>query len=371
MKRHLTIAAFACVSAAMLVGAASSAAKPRKTAAPAAPAFTLTDQDGKKVSLADFAGKVVVLEWINWECPFVKRHHQAGTMKDLAATYAPKGVVWLGVNSTKHHDAKVNRKGIATYKLPYPVLDDHAGTVGRLYAAKTTPHMFVIDKTGAIAYQGGIDDDPRGKMKGKATNHVAAALDDLLAGKAVSTPQSKPYGCSVKYAPQPAGAPAFTLADQDGKQVSLADFAGKVVVLEWINWECPFVKRHHQAGTMKKLAAAYAPKGVVWLGVNSTKHHDAKVNRKGIVTYKLPYPVLDDHAGKTGRLYAAKTTPHMFIIAKTGAIAYQGAIDDDPRGRKKGKAANYVAGALDNLLAGRAVSTPKTKPYGCSVKYAK
>ena len=204
--RLRTMVTIAAAGALLTAGAFSLAEKARKPAAPAAkkvaaaPAFTLADQDGKQVSLGDFAGKVVVLEWINWECPFVRRHHQAGTMKDLAAAYAPKGVVWLGVNSTKHHDAKANRKGIATYKLPYPVLDDHAGTVGHAYGAKTTPHMFVIDKVGAIAYQGGIDDDPRGKMKGKATNHVAAALDDLLAGKAVSTPQAKPYGCSVKYA---------------------------------------------------------------------------------------------------------------------------------------------------------------------------
>jgi len=166
---------------------------------PKAPAFTLTDQNGKKVSLSDFDGKIVVLEWINWNCPYVKRHHEAGTMKKLAAKYAGKGVVWLGVNSTKGATAAQNRKAAEQYGLGYPVLDDSDGKVGRSYGARTTPHMFIIDAAGAIAYDGAIDDDPKGK-KDKPANFVARALNELLAGKDVSKFQTRPYGCTVKYA---------------------------------------------------------------------------------------------------------------------------------------------------------------------------
>jgi len=341
---------------------------------PPAPAFTLTDHNGKKVSLADHKGKVVVLEWVNWDCPFSKRQHTSGVTKKLAEAYADKGVVWLGVNSTHFANVKVNKKSAEGHKLPYPVLDDHTGAVGRAYGAKTTPHLYVLGKDGRVAYQGAIDDNPRGKKKTGVTNYVAAALDALVADKKVATPSTKPYGCSVKYAklPAPSGpaAPAFTLTDQSGETVSLADYKGKVVVLEWINWDCPFVKRHHRGGAMEALAAKYAEKGVVWLGVNSTHYANVAANKKSATAYKTPYPVLDDHTGEVGRAYGAKTTPHLFVIVPNGAIAYQGAIDSDPRGRS-GEATNYVAAALDELLAGKAVSTPTTKSYGCSVKYAR
>jgi|GEM_PF-142332 len=172
----------------------------RKELPTMAPTFTLQTHDGKEVSLADLRGKVVVLEWFNPDCPFVKRHHaKRSTMKDLAGKYAPKGVVWLAVNSTHYMDAAASAKWRAEWKLPYPVLVDQNGAVGRKYKAKTTPHMFVINQIGEIVYEGAIDSDPRGGSK-DPTNHVDAALADLLAGRPVGTPQTKPYGCSVKYA---------------------------------------------------------------------------------------------------------------------------------------------------------------------------
>jgi peroxiredoxin len=176
-----------------------SAASPTAAVGAQAPDFTLEDQTGKKVSLSDFAGKVVVLEWINPDCPFVLRHANAKTMLTLAEKYGAKGVVWLGINSTNYADRATNAKWIATNHLPYAVLDDHAGEVGHLYGAKTTPHMFVIDPSGKLAYEGGIDDDPGGSKGAAALNFVDRALDELTSGKPVSTPQSKPYGCSVKY----------------------------------------------------------------------------------------------------------------------------------------------------------------------------
>lgn len=163
-----------------------------------APAFALPDQDGKTVRLADFAGKIVVLEWTNDECPYVKHHGAQGTMRALAEKYRERGVVWLAVNSTKHATREKNRGWIAQNKLPYPVLEDFEGTTGKAYGAKTTPHMFVIDASGKIAYAGAIDDDAR--LGGKPTvNYVEQALAELTAGKPVSTARTNPYGCSVKY----------------------------------------------------------------------------------------------------------------------------------------------------------------------------
>lgn len=164
-------------------------------------AFTLDDQNGNSINLADYAGKIIVLEWINPDCPFVQRHYEAKTMINLARQYQDKGVVWLAVNSTNHWNQQKNHDFHQTQKLPYPVLDDHSGVVGKLFKAKTTPHMYIIDTKGKIAYQGAIDDDPHGNKGSGATNYVKQALDELLAGKSVSVAETKPYGCSVKYAP--------------------------------------------------------------------------------------------------------------------------------------------------------------------------
>jgi peroxiredoxin len=163
-----------------------------------APDFTLSDASGSQVSLAGSNGSIRVLEWVNPDCPFVQRHYAAGTMKKLAEHYATKGVVWLAINSTSTMDAARSAAFRDSHQLPYPILVDRDGTVGHLYGAETTPHMFVIDGNGTVVYEGAIDDDPRGS-KPSATNYVAAALDELLAGKPVATPETKPYGCSVKY----------------------------------------------------------------------------------------------------------------------------------------------------------------------------
>ena len=164
-----------------------------------APDFTLTDQNGVEVTLSKVTG-VRVLEWTNPDCPFVQRHYQAGTMKRLAAEYGSKGVTWLTINSTNYMDAEANRKFAQTYDLSQEILVDQSGKVGHLYGAATTPHMFVIDAGGKIVYAGAIDDDPRGSEGASATNYVAAALDEVLAGKPVAVAETKPYGCSVKYA---------------------------------------------------------------------------------------------------------------------------------------------------------------------------
>lgn len=164
-----------------------------------APDFTLSDTAGNEVSLSDFEGKIVVLEWLNPDCPFVKRHYKAGTMKNLASKYGGEGVVWLTINSTHYMDAAANAKFKADNELASAILVDQSGEVGHLYGAKTTPHMYIIDDEGQLVYIGAIDDDPRGNKGKPAVNYVAVALNEVVAGTAVTTAETKPYGCSVKY----------------------------------------------------------------------------------------------------------------------------------------------------------------------------
>jgi peroxiredoxin len=160
--------------------------------------FTLDNQDGAKVTLSDYAGKIIVLEWMNPNCPFVQRHYKAGTMAGLADKYKDKGVVWLAINSTASATQADDQQWVKRFGLGYPILNDSAGQVARQYGAKTTPHLFII-QNGKIAYQGAIDNDPRGEKGAAAVNYVAQALEEILAGKPVSVPETRPYGCTVKY----------------------------------------------------------------------------------------------------------------------------------------------------------------------------
>ena len=168
-------------------------------------------------------------------------------------------------------------------------------------------------------------------------------------------------------------APSFELNSFDGKSVSLSDYRGKIVVLEWFNFECPLSRYHYETkNTMVELANRYKGKNVVWLAVNSTSHTTPGPNKTFAKRHKLPYLILDDRSGKVGRAYGAETTPHMYIINTRGNLVYEGAIDNNRRiDPKKKDVVNYVDNALAELTAGKAVSTAKTKPYGCTVKYAK
>jgi peroxiredoxin len=163
-----------------------------------APAFSVQDSNGKTVNLSDYKGKIVVLEWINLDCPIDRRVVESKLISTVHEKFKDK-VVWLAVDSTASHTKADYDKVIAAWKLTYPVLADAKGTLGKLYDAKTTPHMYIINTDGKLVYSGAIDDDPDG---GKATkvNYVDKALTELLAGKTVSVSESKPYGCTVKYA---------------------------------------------------------------------------------------------------------------------------------------------------------------------------
>lgn len=165
-------------------------------------------------------------------------------------------------------------------------------------------------------------------------------------------------------------APDFTLKDLEGKQVKLSDFKGKIVVLEWINHECPVVNRCHAGNVMKNTLAKFKDKPVAWLAIDSSRFCEGKIEsiRKWAKEKKIDYAYLLDAAGKVGHVYGAKTTPHMFVIDLKGALAYAGAIDNDPHGREE-KKRNYVEEAVSALLNGSTVAMPTTKSYGCGVKY--
>lgn len=163
-----------------------------------APDFSLKDEAGKEHKLSQYRGKVVVLEWVNPECPFVQRHYEAKTMQNTWAGAGKEEVVWLAIDSTAHNTPDKSAAWKKSQGFDYPILQDPEGKVGKLYGAKTTPHMYVIDREGVLRFAGGIDDDPRGRNK-EPKNYVKLALAELLAGKEISEKTSTPYGCTVKY----------------------------------------------------------------------------------------------------------------------------------------------------------------------------
>jgi peroxiredoxin len=172
-----------------------------------APDFTAKTASGKTVSLSQYRGKVVVLEWTNPGCPFVKKFYGSDTMQKLQADAKEKRVVWLSINSSAEgHEGYVDAGDAKEFiedkkAVPTEYLLDASGAIGHLYGAKTTPHMFVITTSGTLAYAGAMDDKPstdEDDIAG-ATNYVTAALDAVINGKKVKTPSTQPYGCPVKY----------------------------------------------------------------------------------------------------------------------------------------------------------------------------
>jgi hypothetical protein len=201
-KRFLT---YILVVLAILI--ALPAARAARVGEPA-PDFTATDSNGKVHKLSDYKGKFVVLEWTNRGCPYTQKHYNSGSMQRLQREWTNRGVIWLtvissapgkqGYVSASEENAYLKQVNAA----PTAVLMDPTGAVGHLYDAKTTPHMFVIGPQGTLLYNGAIDDRPTtdtADVNG-AKNYVTAALNEATAGKPVSNPTSRPYGCSVKYA---------------------------------------------------------------------------------------------------------------------------------------------------------------------------
>lgn len=172
-----------------------------------APDFTAKTVKGESVTLADFKGKVVVLEWTNFECPFVKKHYSSGNLPKLQETYTAKGVVWLTVNSAAEgkqgflDPAKMAERAAKEGNKASHILMDTDGKIGKAYGAKVTPHLFIINKDGVLAYDGAIDSKATTKTEDIATADplFSNALDAVLAGKEVAMAKNQPYGCGVKY----------------------------------------------------------------------------------------------------------------------------------------------------------------------------
>lgn len=193
IRTQLSLAAALCA----LALSPAALAKQAAVGSPA-PEFSLVDETGKEHKLSDYRGKIVVLEWTNPECPFVVRHYEAKTMQTTWDGTDKEKVVWLAVDSTAHNTPDKSAAWKKEQGFAYPVLQDPNGTVGKLYGAKTTPHMYVIDEKGVLRYDGAIDDDPRGRKK-TPRNYAKEALAQVAKGEEVSMKTTQPYGCTVKY----------------------------------------------------------------------------------------------------------------------------------------------------------------------------
>jgi peroxiredoxin len=172
-----------------------------------APDFTGADSNGKQHSLSQYKGKTVVLEWTNHDCPYVKKHYNSGNMQALQKDATANGIVWLSIISSRpgkqgHVSGKqANELTASRNASPTAVILDESSEIGLLYGAKTTPHMYIVDKSGQLVYMGGIDNTPSKDEDDipKSKNYVRAALDEMAAGQAIKESITRPYGCSVKY----------------------------------------------------------------------------------------------------------------------------------------------------------------------------
>lgn len=211
-RRHISLAAGMAAAVALTAGAliASTAeAAPAVEIGNPAPVFSGVNTYGETVSLTDFAGKTVILEWTNDGCPFVKKHYTTppSNMQTLQKSAAAEDIVWLTIISSREGEqghvtpARANELTETRDASPAHIILDESGDIGRLYGAKTTPQMFIITPEGELVYDGAIDSIPSVKVEdiGKATNYVTLALSELSAGEPISNPITKPYGCAVKY----------------------------------------------------------------------------------------------------------------------------------------------------------------------------
>jgi peroxiredoxin len=191
---------------AAVMAVASAEAPEHATVGMVAPMFELPDQHGNVIRIADLVAddKIVVLEWFNPDCPFVVKHYEKrDTIRNLAYKYHDKDVVFLAVNSSHYADQEYNEQWAEKWDIYHSILNDQSGKVGRVYQARTTPHMYIIDRSGTLVYAGALDNEPSTQVNRQSddyVNYVDQALVDLTAGRSVATAETKPYGCSVKYA---------------------------------------------------------------------------------------------------------------------------------------------------------------------------
>ena len=212
-------------------------------------------------------------------------------------------------------------------------------------------------------------------MKTRRTFLSVLGLSTMVGlSAAFAAPQASSQPAAPKTAVIGEKAPSFTLEDTTGTSHNLSDFEGKIVVLQWINYKCPVCVRVSEktdvVKNMRTELIAIDP-DIVHIAVNSSNFADAETTAAYLTKCEIEIPALMDLDGKVGHLYGAKTTPHMFVIDQEGVLRYSGAIDDDPKGTKGDDAMNYVVNTVSQIKSGSTVTPDKTKPYGCSVKYAK
>ena len=206
----------------------------------------------------------------------------------------------------------------------------------------------------------------------KATTGLFLVLCALAAAVTVAASGPEPSGREITRAKLGEPVPGFTLVDTKGVKRKLSEHKDKIVVLEWINPDCPYVVNAYKGGTMQRAYAEVKKldKDAVWIAINTTHYTNAQQNQSWIEKYRLKYPILLDPNGDVGRAYDARRTPHMFVIDKKGVLRYHGAIDDNRAGDQKPEAAtNFVVNAVRQIVDEETVAPDYVKPYGCSVKY--
>jgi peroxiredoxin len=239
----------------------------------------------------------------------------------------------------------------------------------RVFSSGRVAKLTITLSTLALALALTGCDRKEARPEPQAAAQTTAAAPQVAAANAIVELASAKLG---------AEAPDFELKDLDGNTVKLSSFRGKPVVLEWFNPGCPFVKASHTKGSLVSTATRHQAAGVTRLAINSSapgkQGHGVDTNREARATFKLSHPILLDEAGRVGKAYDAKRTPHLYVIDKNGVLVYRGAIDNSPDGEgespKDGKLVNYVDAALADLAAGKPVAVAETESYGCSVKYA-
>lgn len=344
----------------------------------AQPEFALRDVDGAVRRLSEHRGKWVVLEWVNFACEPVTQHYQAPgrRMQALQRAAMSRGVVWLCIDSTSpgqpgYVTSQEGKQTLARLGAqPTALLLDPTGAVGKQFRAQVTPEARVVSPQGEVVYAGGVE-------------HLHTVLDAATTGRALPFATQPVQGCRIPYATVPSlggpKAPDFALKDNAGVVRRLSDFRGKWVVLEWVNYDCPFVFKHYNPAhrNMQRLQALSARQGVVWLSICSSapgkQGHfaPAQVGQRMRRLGAAPAAYLHDPNGAVGRSYGAKTTPDIRVISPQGTLEYAGGIDNMPSARASdvARAKNFLALALADIAARRPIAIKQSRPYGCSVKY--
>lgn len=385
MQRIRSIASVGALALlALCVSPTGVEAKERPTGAD----FELRDANGVTHRLSSHRGKWVVLEWVDFSCAPVQAQYRGPQrkMQTLQQTYKARGVVWFSISSAgqgqrghmtpSQHQTALNTWGAQ----PTALLLDGSGKVGKAFRVKVTPEVRVISPQGRVVYAGGVESQGSTPVR-----YLDAVLRAAVAGQALPHTSESAFGTPIAYAGKSGTtatgpkAPDFRLVDSYGKTRTLSEFRGKWVILEWVNYDCPYVKKHYHSShrRMQKLQSRARSQGVVWLSICSSAPGkqgyftptQAEARRRQLGATPVAY--LHDPRGTVGKTYRATTTPDIRIISPQGTIEYSGGIDSIRSARPSdvAQAKNFVALALADIAAGRPIATRSSRSYGCSVKY--